>query len=453
MRTLRSFTRFTSIITFALLAPLAACSSAPPIEPAPPQPPPAQSPQTPGTAAAPAPAVKPPRADAKLIPRDVLFGNPERAAPRISPDGKQIAFLAPDQGVLNVWVAPADKPADAKVVTKDRKRGVRVFFWPYDGQHLLYLQDKDGDENFHLYAANLKSGETKDLTAVDGVRAQVVSVSDKIPGEVLVGLNDRDKKYHDLHRVNLKTGERKLVYKNERFAEVVADDDFKPRLGMQMTADGGTELFDLSGKEPKSFVKVAQEDSLTTSPIGYDASGKILYFTDSRGRDTAALVTLNAQGKPTVLAEDPKADMEQGVFHPKTGKVQAGISAYDRRGWHVVDKAIQPDLDYLKTVADGDFDIISRSLDDKKWTVGYMLSNGPVRYYLYDRAKKKAEFLFTNNKKLESLELSKMHPVIIKSRDGLDLVSYLSLPPSADKDGDGRPAQPLPMVLLVHGGP
>ena len=128
----------------------------------------------------------------------------------------------------------------------------------------------------------------------------------------------------------------------------MADDDYKPRLGVKMVADGGTEILDVTGKEPKPFIKIGQEDTLTTSPFGYDAAGKTLYFMDSRGRDTAALVTLDAKGKPTSLAEDPKADVQNALTHPKTGKVQAAIAAYDRRRWHVVDKAIQPDLDYLK---------------------------------------------------------------------------------------------------------
>ncbi|AKT42945.1 S9 family peptidase [Chondromyces crocatus] len=445
MRTLRSLT---TVLGFTLLT---ACGGAPTVEPSAAEPPPG----TPvATTAPPAAApMKAPRADAKLIPRSVLFGNPERAAPRVSHDGKHLAFLAPDQGVLNVWVAPIGDLAAAKVVTKDRKRGIRMFFWPYDSQYLAYQQDKDGDENFRVYAVDLKSGETKDITPYDGVRAQIVGLSDRIPGELLVALNDRDKRYHDIYRVNLKSGDRKLVYQNDQFAEIECDDDFKPRLAMKKNAAGGSEFFDLTGKEPKPFVTVAHEDDLTTGVLGYDRAGKILYFLDSRDRDTAALVTLDAKGKATVIAQDPKSDVQGVTRHPKTGKVQAVVSNRERRTWHVVDKAIQAELDALKAVTEGDFDIISRTLDDSKWTVAFTQSNGPVRYYLYDRVKKKADFLFTNQKALESIKLATMTPVVIKARDGLELVSYLSLPPDADPDADGKPTQTLPLVLLVHGGP
>jgi len=440
------------LLLLSFVLPLA-CSGAPPVEPPLPAPPAT----APGPVAAPgpgAPATPAPRADASLIPRGVLFGNPDRLAPRVSPDGKQIAFIAPDQGVLNLWVGPIDDPGAAKVVTKERERGVRRFNWPEDGRHILYHQDKAGDENWHIFAVELKSGQIKDLTPYEGATARLQGISAKIPGEILVGLNDRDKKYHDIHRIDLKTGARKLVRQNDGFAGFDSDDDFKVRLGMRLTPDGGAEYLDLSGKEPKPFVKFSMEDNASSTSIGFDASGKTLYFLDSRGRDTVALASLDLKtAQPTVLGEDAKADVQMFIAHPKTGKIQAIGSAYERRRWQVLDKAIQPDMDYLRTVAEGEMDVLSRSLDDGVWTVAYVLSDGPVRYYRYDRKKKKADFLFTNQKALESLKLAKMHPVVIKSRDGLDLVSYLSLPLAADADGDGKPSKPLPTVLLVHGGP
>src|ERR1043166_1398177 len=136
-----------------------------------------------------------------LIPRKVLFGNPDRASARSSPDGKQLSFLAPVDGVLNVWVAPIDKPDDAKPVTQDKKRGIRSYNWAFTSQHLLYIQDKGGDENWHVYGVDLKSGETKDLTPIKGVNARIEGVSAKFPEEILIGLNDRDPKLHDVHRV------------------------------------------------------------------------------------------------------------------------------------------------------------------------------------------------------------------------------------------------------------
>ncbi|HZF54241.1 MAG TPA: S9 family peptidase [Polyangiaceae bacterium] len=398
-----------------------------------------------------------PRADESLIPREILFGNPDRMDPRISPDGKRLAFLAPEGGVLNVWVGPANDIAAAKPVTQEKTRNLYVYSWGQTNEHILYRQDKGGDENWHIFSVDLKTNQVKDLTPIDGIQARIVSTSHKHPDEVLIALNDRDKKSHDIHRVNIRTGDRKLVQKNETgFVNFTTDADFKVRLASRTLPDGGTEIVEPDGKDGwRSFAKIGQEDAMTTMPALFNTAGDKLYLFDSRGRDTAALVTFDTKTrKSTVTAEDPKADMMGVITHPKERHVQAVSSIYDRRRWQVLDKKIQPDLDYLRGVDKGDVEVLSRSLDDKRWIVGYLLDDGPYKYYLYDREKKpKATFLFSNQKALEGLPFTKMHARVIKSRDGLDLVSYLSLPKASDPDADGKPDKPLAMALLVHGGP
>jgi dipeptidyl aminopeptidase/acylaminoacyl peptidase len=427
------------------------------------------------SAAATAKPITPPRADASLIKRQLLFGNPDRTGVQLSPDGKQLSFLAPRDGVMNVWVAPADKPSDAKPVTAEKERGIRRYFWAENGEYVLYMQDKGGDENFHVWAVDLKKGDVKDITPYDGAQAQVELLSPKHPDEVLVGINNRDKQYHDLYRINVKTAKAELVLQNDGYAGFVPDFDFVPRYGVKPGEGGSQDVFfvekpakaakakgkddkgakgDKPAPAPRLFTKIPYEDALTTDIAGFDASGKTLYVLDSRGRDTTALVTADEKsGATKVVAEDAKADVQSLLIDPKTKLIQAVGSIYERKSWIVVDKKIEPDLEALKKVADGDFDVISRSHDDKKWIVAYVVSDGPVRYYLYDHDKKKAEFLFTNLAALEKVKLAKMYPRVIKSRDGLDLVSYLTVPAATDPDGNGIPDKPGPMVLFVHGGP
>ena len=390
-----------------------------------------------------------------LIPREALFGNPDKASAQISPDGTRLAFLAPVEGVLNVWVGPVDDPGAAKPVTEDRKRGIRGYGWAYDNQHIGYVQDKDGDENWHAYAVNLETNETRDLTPIDGVQARLQQASYKFPKETLIAINDRDPRLHDIYRVNLETGERKLVMKNEGYAGFVTDDELNVRFAMRFTPDGGSELLEPTPDGGwKSFVKIKNQDTLTTGPAGFDKSGKVLYMIDSRGRNTAAFTTVDLEtGKQTIVAKDPRADISGAMAHPTEKNVQAVAFTYERKHWKILDDSIKPDFTYLRTVADGDFQVISRTLDDRHWIVAYIMDNGPVRYYTYDRRAKKANFLFTNRKSLEGLPLAKMHPVIIKSRDGLNLISYLTLPVGTDLDANARPERPLPMVLNVHGGP
>jgi dipeptidyl aminopeptidase/acylaminoacyl peptidase len=194
---------------------------------------------------------------------------------------------------------------------------------------------------------------------------------------------------------------------------------------------------------------------MTTGPAGFDKTGDKLYFIDSRGRDTAALKVIDLKtNEEKLLAENDKADISDIIAHPTEKNIEAVSFTYARREWKVFEPSFQADLDYLRTVADGEIEITSRTLDDSRWTVAYLMDNGPVRFYLYDRKpEKKATFLFTSQPELENLPLVKMHPVVVRSRDGLDLVCYLSLPLASDEDGDGRPNEPLPMVLSVHGGP
>jgi dipeptidyl aminopeptidase/acylaminoacyl peptidase len=394
---------------------------------------------------------------ADLIARKLLFGNPERANIQISPDGRQISYLAPKDGVLNVWVAPVDKLDAARCVTNDKHRGIRQYFWTFTNCHVVYLQDRDGDENWRAYSVDLASNTEKDLTPAKGVQARIEAISHKFPTEILLALNDRDAKLHDLYRVNLQTGERKLVCENKEsdsFNEFVVDQDYTVRFATKARPDGGSEIFQMTADGWKNFATIEQVDSFTTQPFGVDKSGKTLFMVDSRGRNTAAMTAVDlATNKATILAEDARCDAGEPFIQPVERTVQAVKFGYERSTWKVLDKSIEADFAALANVADGDFDVVSRTLDDKTWIVTYVVDNGPARTYRYDRGTKQAQFLFTNRPALEGKPLARMHPVIIKSRDGKELVSYLTLPTGSDADHNARPDQPLPMVLVVHGGP
>jgi dipeptidyl aminopeptidase/acylaminoacyl peptidase len=393
--------------------------------------------------------------DVPIIPRRVLFDNPDKASPRLSPDGSRLAYIAPVDGVMNVWVGPAAEPASAVPVTSDTARGIRIFFWAYTNEHIIYLQDKGGDENWRVYSVDLTVGTTIDLTPFDGVQAQIQEVSHRIPQEMLVGLNNRVPQLHDLYRVNVATGEYHLILENEDFAAFVTDDDFNVRFGLRLTSDGGSEALAPDGDGGwKSFMVVGREDMLTTQPLGFDKAGRTLYMTDSRNRNTAGLVSVDLEtGEETIIAENARADMSDVMMHPTENTIQAVTFTYQRKQWMVLEGSVDDDIKYLNTVEDGDIDVVSRTLDDTTWVVEYEKDDGPIRYYLYERATKTASFLFSNRVDLDGQPLVKMNSVVIKSRDDLDLVSYYSLPLGSDSADDGKPDQPLPTVLFVHGGP
>jgi len=400
----------------------------------------------PGTATA---TVAPP----PLIPRKVLFGNPERTAGQVSPDGRWLGYIAPDEGVLNVFVAPREHPDQAKVVTHDRKRGVRNFNFAYDGKHLLYPQDEGGNENFHIYSVDLDSGKQVDLTPFKNARADLSQLTPKHPHEALINANDRNKQWFDPVRVDLRSGKRTRLYKNDGYAGFTIDDDFNLRLASKPAADGSSEWFKRSGNGWKPFGKVPQADGFSTNTLGFTRDGKTLYLIDSRDRDTAGLFGIDwASGKRTLIHEDARADVG-GVFaDPKTGIVRAASTEYLRTEWKVLDPSVQKDFDYLKTLGDGDINVVGESADDATWIVVLSRADASAKYYVYDRAAAKATPWFDVRPALAQHKLAAMHPVPIAARDGLKLVSYYTLPVEADLGG-GKAAHPLPMVLLVHGGP
>ena len=402
-----------------------------------------------------------------LIPRKALFGNPEREQVRISRDGTRIGFLAPLDGVLNVWVAPVSDPGAARAVTSDATRGIQFHVWTHNPAYLLYIQDTEGDEDWHIYAVNVETGETKDLTPFEGVHAYLTTMSSNFPDEALIGLNDRDARYHDIHRVNILTGEMSLVMQNDIGAMgFVADDDFRVRLAVTTTESGGSSFLERPQSDADSddgsgewlpFMEVGLEDGLTTMPLGTDFTGKTLYLADSRNRDTSALATFDFDTREhTILASDDLADLSFNfLVHPATQRVQAVSFEYDRARWQVLDDSITADLDRIRSAGRGEFQVTSRSQDDSRWVIAYENDNRPTTFHLYDRDSGEMQYLFTNRPELEKYDLRPMQSAVVKSRDGLDLVTYYTLPQNAPKSAgdESAPSRPLPTVLDVHGGP
>lgn len=396
-------------------------------------------------------------ADFPLIPRDDLFGNPSRASGQISPDGKWLSWLAPRDGVLNVWMAPKDDPEAGKAMTAAKDRPIRQYFWAGDSQSLLYIQDKAGDENFLLYRVDVASGEETTLTPFENTRAMLVGGSHKHKDRILVGLNNRDPSMFDIHLLDVNTGELTEVFRNEEnFAGFESDDNLDLRMAMRQNENGGTDFFRVVGGkvEAEPFAATGLEDSMTTSPAGYTSDGSVLYWVDGRERDRAALYAEDTEtGERTLVAEHDKADVGGTMRDTKTGVVQAWASNYLRREWHAIDPDIGKSLDFLAGKLPGDFGVQSRTEEDDIWIVGNDPLTAPARTLIYDRTAGTLEDFYVTRPELEGAPLQPMHALEIPSRDGFTLPSFLTLPPGCDADSEGQPKEAMPMVLLVHGGP
>ncbi len=408
-------------------------------------------PQPAETAAAPASADEPPA----LVTRRAFFDNPVRSQGRISPDGKWLSWLAPHEGVMNIWVAPSDDPEAARVVTKEIERGVPVHYWAHNSEIVLYNQDQGGNENYHIYAVNLTSGDITDLTPVaDGARATLLGRSKDHPDHIAVGLNDRNPQLFDVYRVNVRSGERTLVAENPGYPGWEVDNDLEPRLAWEQLPGGARNLLKLTEDGTEVVAEFGVQDVMNSFAITFNGDNTHLYMVDSRDRNTAALVKMDvATGEFTTLAEDPRADISDVLYNRVTGEIDAYASEFLRVEWRGLTDSFAASLADMQQQIPGDLNFVARSNDGNKLVIAADAPEKPGVYYIYDVAQKTATEMFATRPALADVSLQPMQALELKSRDGLSLTTYLTLPAGADADGDGIPETPQSMVLMVHGGP
>lgn len=365
----------------------------------------------------------------------------------MSPDGAWIAYLAPDdKNVLQVWLRPA-AGGDAQRLTDDPKRGIRSFFWTYLPDQLVYLQDKDGDENFHLYRVDVRRREARDITPFPNVRADVVAVEPNVPGSLLVALNRQDPRKHDVYRLDLATGA--VVLETENPGNVlgwVPDADLRVRAALAATPDGGHEIWWRADPMQAwtTILKLSADDQ--GHPIDFSADGKALYLISSHDANAQRLLRWEAGTRAfSVIAEDPHYDVGGVFMHPTRRTIQAVSFNKEKVEWLTLDADVKTDFDALRAFNAAEMHPSHGDLADAHWIVMYAGDTQAADYYVYSRLKKAFSFLFSQRSDLKGLPLVPMAPVQIRTRDGLTVHGYLSVP----KDR----TEPGPVVVLVHGGP
>ena len=383
-----------------------------------------------------------------LIPRQVLFGSAQKSNPQISPNGKYIAYIAPDKSnVSQIWVRTLGEKDDRQI-TADKKRGIQDYTWTYNNNQLIYQQDSDGDENFHLYLLNIDLKNVKDLTPFKEIQAQLIGVNPKFPNEVLAGINLKDPRKHDTYRINLATGQSKLDTENSlNTVAVVPDRQLQIRAATATTPDGGSELLvrEAANKPWRKVLKWGLQDDGTA--VDFSPNGETLYIKTSSGANTVGLIAFNLKtNKETVIARDNNYDLgDRLLIHPTTRKVEAVSFYKDKLEWKTLDKEISKDIATISTIRRGEYSVIDRDLANRNWLVEYK-TDGPTYYYIYHRPSQKAQLLFSDKPELEKVKLAQTKPISYKSRDGLTIHGYLTTPV-------GIPAKNLPTVMFVHSGP
>jgi dipeptidyl aminopeptidase/acylaminoacyl peptidase len=385
------------------------------------------------------------------IPIKDFFDNPKISSAEISPDGKRFAFLAPEDGRLNVWVCDAGADfSKAKAVTHDKKRGIFDFFWTRDNRYILYLQDQGGNENYHLYRVDPEKPDATalDLTPYEGAQAGVIDLPRERPNEALLTLNVRDKHYFDVYHLDIEKGKIALAEKNPGDVDSwYADTKGVLRGCMAQVEDGKTQLRTRDTGEGPFRTVATYTDEENASIEGFGENGTFMYVSDARDSNTTRLVSLDLKtAKETVVSEDAEYDLGGVIISDRTHKLLAATYHKERLTYVPFDEQIKKDLEVLGKVHDGD--ILLRNSDDaeQKWIVAYDSPIDPGATYLYDRATGEARFLYRPRPWLKPDTLVDMKPVVFDSRDGLKVHGYLSVP-------KGVEARNLPTVLVVHGGP
>ncbi len=395
-----------------------------------------------------------------LIDRDLFFGDPEISGAQLSPDGRHVTFMRPYQGVRNIWIKGIDADFDAaRPLTADDKP-VPGYFWSQDGQYVLYVQDRGGDENFHVWAVD-PDGKTDDdssvptarnLTDLDDVRAIIIAVPKSTPDRILVGLNDRDPALHDIYAVTLSTGERELLIENnQNIAGWSADLDGTVRLALRQDTEGGTEVLRVDDGELGEVIYACSWLE-ACGPMRFKPDGKHVWFQSNKGEDVdlVGLYTMNLEsGELELFERDPEGEVDFGgaIFHPETDQLLATVYVGDRPRIYPHDEDFAADLEFLREqLPEGEIGLPSQTRDGRLALVSLSRDVDPGTVYLFNRESRGIEKLYRSRPEIDPGQMAAMQPIRYEARDGLEIPAYLTLP-------NGVEPKNLAVVALIHGGP
>ena len=394
-----------------------------------------------------------------IIDREILFGSPEISAAQLSPTGKYISFIKPYNGVSNIWVKGRNENFDdAKPITADTQRPIRSYFWSRDEKHLLFVQDKGGDENFQVYAVDpegeVKSNgvpESRNITDVPGVRAIIMAVPKSNKEVMYVGINDRDPAWHDLYEVNITTGERKLMIENtQKFTGFYFNVDDELTLASSSDIQGGTIIYkkDKGGNFTKCFECTVEESCY---PLKGAKDKNLFYFVSNKGEaDLTQLGTFNLSNDTFILVEsDPigQVDFGSALFSDISNEIISTQYTGDKVRIYWKDKSFEKDYNYIKNeFPDAEISITSMTDSEELWIIYTNSDTDPGAAYLFKREDKSLEFLYRPRPNLPTEYLAEMKAIRYNSSDGLEIPAYVTLP-------KGIKPENLPAVIMPHGGP
>lgn len=394
-----------------------------------------------------------------IIDRELFFGNPEISSGKLSPTGEYITFMKEYDGIMNVWIKKFDESfEEARPLTKS-ERPLYGYFWTFDGKYILYVKDNDGDENMNVFAVNPTEEvegdevpESRNLTPMKDVTARIFHVSPKNPDLFMIGLNDRDKAWHDLYSLRISTGELKLVYKNtNRITGYEFDWDDQLRLLTTTDEKGTSTLLKVKGNKTEPVYETTVEENAYVA--GWNKDNSKFYLVSNKGDvDLSALHLMDYESLEIEKVEsDPEGRVDFGglSLDRNTREVIATSYVDDKRRYYWKNEEREAHYNYLKDKFPGRTVGFSSSTKDySKFLISVTGDRYAGESWFYDAQTKDLIHQYTPRPQLKEVEdhLAAMKPVSYNSSDGLEIPGYLTLPVGAEPKN-------LPVVILVHGGP
>lgn len=393
-----------------------------------------------------------------LLDRKIFFGNPEISGGQLSPDGKWISFTKEYGGIMNIWVKKTDEPFEKARPLTDSKRPLSGYSWSEDGKYILFAKDNNGDENINIFAvdpmAKVTNGvpEARNLTPLKEVAAQIYMASRKDPDLLMIGLNNRDKAWHDLYSLRISTGELKKIFENkDRITNYNFDWDEKLRVLYRTDEKGTTQFLYKDGDKLTPIYETLVTEEAYISDWNENNS-KFYLVTDKGNLDKSALFLMDPKTKQiTKIEDDPKGKVDFGglSIDRNTRKLISTSYTGDRTEVYWKDKTWEANYKLLQSKFPGrEVNFASSTKDYSKFLISVWGDKYAPEAYFFDAKTKQLIFQYTPKTELKKVEqyLAPMTPISYKSSDGLEIPAYLTLPA-------GSSGKNVPVVILVHGGP
>ncbi|WP_413366106.1 S9 family peptidase [Lysinibacillus sp. 3P01SB] len=381
------------------------------------------------------------------IPVEDFMKNPGDVGYQLSPDGNYISYASAWENRLNVFVKAMGDDSEPTRVTSTKDRDIAGFFWKDDS--ILYLKDNGGDENYHIYSSSFNGAEEKDLTPYEGVAVLPLDMLKDVKDEILVTMNKEDATVFDVYKLNVKTGETQLVAKNPGSIQSwISDSNGEIRLAVESDGYEGNVLYRETEKDEfKPFITIEAGD--TVSPIAFSQDNQFIYALSDKGRDKIELVKYDLQGKEEVIVSNPHVDIMGALYSSSKDKLLYSSYITDKVHYEFLDSDFEAVFNKMKDklgVDESELGINDYNKEMTKFIVSVGSDTVYGKYYYYDSETDTVTQLAEMSPWLDEAQMAQMHPISYKSRDGLTIHGYLTLPKN-------KKAENLPMVVIPHGGP